>query len=43
LKQAAFDRLTRELIAMTVALLHNCDYCALAHEALAGLTALKSD
>ena len=37
LKEGALDRKTKELIAMTVALLHNCDYCALAHEAIAGM------
>lgn len=35
LSEGALDRKTKELLAMTVALLRNCDYCALAHEALA--------
>lgn len=37
LKAGALDRKTKELIAMTVALLQRSDYCSLAHEALAGM------
>jgi len=37
LAEGALDRKTKELIAMTVALLQHSDYCALAHETLAGM------
>ncbi len=32
------DRKTKELIAMTVSLVNHCEYCSLAHEAMAGAT-----
>ena len=35
LSQDALDRKTKELIAMAVSLVKNCDYCSLAHEAMA--------
>jgi len=30
------DRKTRELIAMSISIINNCEYCSLAHEAMAG-------
>ncbi len=35
LKQGQLERKTKELIAMTVSLVNNCNYCSLAHEAMA--------
>ncbi len=35
LKESSLERKTKELIAMTVSLVKNCNYCALAHEAMA--------
>ena len=35
LSEGALDRKTKELLAMTVALVSDSDYCALAHEAMA--------
>ena len=37
LTEGALDRKTKELTAMTVALQQHSDYCALAHETLAGM------
>lgn len=37
LAEGALDRKTKELIALTVALLQHSDYCALAHETMAGM------
>lgn len=35
LAESALDRKTKELIAMTVSLVSRCEYCSLAHEAIA--------
>jgi uncharacterized peroxidase-related enzyme len=35
LETRALDRKTKELIAMTVSLVNGCEYCSLAHEAMA--------
>lgn len=35
IEQGALDRKTRELIALTVSIVNNCEYCTLAHEAMA--------
>lgn len=35
LEDAPLDHKTRELIAMAVSFVNNCDYCTLAHEAMA--------
>jgi len=35
LEKRALDRKTKELIAMTVSLVNGCEYCSLAHEAMA--------
>lgn len=35
LSDSALDRKTRELIAVTVSLVNKCEYCTLAHEAMA--------
>ena len=35
LEAGALDRKTRELIAMTVSIINGCEYCSLAHEAMA--------
>ena len=35
LAQGALDRKTKELIALTVSLVNHCEYCSLAHEAMA--------
>jgi len=35
IKESHLERKTKELIAMTVSLVNNCNYCALAHEAMA--------
>lgn len=35
LEPGALDRKTRELIAFSVAITRNCDYCSLAHETMA--------
>jgi uncharacterized peroxidase-related enzyme len=34
-EDGALDKKTRELIAMTVSIVNNCEYCKLAHEAMA--------
>ncbi len=36
LEAGPLDRKTRELIAMTVSIVNHCEYCTLAHEAMAG-------
>ncbi|MGR9117156.1 MAG: carboxymuconolactone decarboxylase family protein [Gammaproteobacteria bacterium] len=36
LEEGPLDRKTRELIAMTVSIVNHCEYCSLAHEAMAG-------
>lgn len=36
LEKGPLDRKTCELIALTVSIVNNCDYCSLAHEAMAG-------
>ena len=36
LEEGPLDRKTRELIALTVSIINNCEYCSLAHEAMAG-------
>lgn len=36
LAEGPLDRKTRELIAMTVSIVNHCEYCSLAHEAMAG-------
>jgi len=33
--EGPLDRKTRELIALTVSIVNNCEYCSLAHEAMA--------
>ena len=38
LSQGELDRKTKELIAMTVALVSHCDYCSLAHETMARMS-----
>ena len=35
LEEGPLDRKTRELIAMAVSISNNCEYCSLAHEAMA--------
>ncbi len=35
IKESQLERKTKELIAMTVSLVNNCNYCSLAHEAMA--------
>ncbi len=35
LAETALDRKTKELIALAVSLVNRCDYCSLAHEAMA--------
>lgn len=35
LEMRSLDRKTKELIAMTVSLVNGCEYCSLAHEAMA--------
>ena len=37
------DRKTRELIALTVSIINNCEYCSLAHEAMAGQMGASKD
>jgi uncharacterized peroxidase-related enzyme len=37
------DRKTRELIALTVSIVNNCEYCSLAHEAMAGQVGASKD
>ena len=37
------DRKTRELIAMTVSIISNCECCSLAHEAMAGNLGVSTD
>tara|TARA_B100000315_G_scaffold223539_1_gene228415 strand:- start:213 stop:620 length:408 start_codon:yes stop_codon:yes gene_type:complete len=34
-KERSLDRKTKEIIALTVSLVKGCDYCSLAHEAMA--------
>lgn len=34
-QQRSLDRKTKELIALTVSIVNNCQYCTLAHEAMA--------
>ncbi len=36
IEDGPLDRKTRELIALTVSIVNNCEYCSLAHEAMAG-------
>lgn len=36
IEDGPLDRKTRELIAMSVSIINNCEYCSLAHEAMAG-------
>ncbi len=36
IEEGPLDRKTRELIALTVSIVNNCEYCSLAHEAMAG-------
>ncbi len=36
LEEGPLDRKTRELIALAVSIINNCEYCSLAHEAMAG-------
>lgn len=38
LSEGGLDRKTRELIALTVSLVNRCEYCSLAHEAMARAT-----
>jgi len=35
IKDGSLDRKTKELLAMTISLVNNCNYCAPAHEAMA--------
>ena len=35
LSEGALDRKTKELIALTVSIVNHCEYCSLAHEAMA--------
>ena len=35
IEEGPLDRKTRELIALTVSIVNNCEYCSLAHEAMA--------
>ncbi len=38
IKESQLERKTKELIAMTVSLVNNCNYCSLAHEAMAKIS-----
>lgn len=43
IEEGPLDRKTRELIALTVSILNNCEYCSLAHEAMAGQVGASKD
>ena len=43
IEEGALDRKTRELIALTVSITNNCEYCSLAHEAMAGHMGASKD
>lgn len=38
IEERALDRKTKELIALAVSLVHRCEYCSAAHEAMARMT-----
>lgn len=43
IKDGPLDRKTRELIALAVSIINNCDYCSMAHEAMAGHMGASKD
>ncbi len=43
IEEGPLDRKTRELIALTVSIINNCEYCSLAHEAMAGSVGASKD
>ena len=43
IEEGPLDRKTRELIALTVSIINNCEYCSLAHEAMAGQVGASKD
>ena len=43
IEEGPLDRKTRELIALTVSIINNCEYCSLAHEAMAGQMGASKD
>lgn len=42
-RQRTLDRKTKELIAVAVSLTNNCQYCSLAHEAMAFMVGANAD
>ena len=43
IEEGPLDRKTRELIALTVSIINHCEYCSLAHEAMAGQVGASKD
>ena len=43
IEEGPLDHKTRELIALTVSIINNCEYCSLAHEAMAGSVGASKD